>query len=131
MTNQLHSSSSLTLLHNESFYQCLARLLIIFEDINMLYFDFPNPIVVDTNKRNTVVTCMIRQKETIVARDISFMSGGPLRVFLSMLLQIMRKMKPCSEEVRRAETISSSSSEGEIQMQEDNGEDKIEESKRE
>jgi hypothetical protein len=64
----------------------MARLLIIFDDIKMIYFDYPSPLVVDTNKRNTIVTGMIRQKETLVARDIIFLSGGPLRMFNTILL---------------------------------------------
>lgn len=54
------SSNEVSILYCEKFYQVLARLLIIFEDTKMLYFDFPNPMVIDNNKRNTIVTGMIR-----------------------------------------------------------------------
>ena len=79
-------NGDVAILHCEKFYEMMARLMIVFDDIKMLYFDYPSPLVVDTNKRNTIVTGMIRQKETIVARDIIFLSGGPLRIFTSLLL---------------------------------------------
>lgn len=79
-------NGEVAILRCEGFYEMMARLLIIFDDIKMMYFDYPSPTVVDTNKRNTIVTGMIRQKETLVARDITFLMGGPLRIFTSLLL---------------------------------------------
>jgi hypothetical protein len=53
-------NGEISLLRCEGFYEMMARLLIIFDDIRMMYFDYPSPTVVDTNKRNTIVTGMIR-----------------------------------------------------------------------
>lgn len=64
----------------------LARLMIIFEDTKILYFDYPNPLLIETNKRTTQVTLMIRTKETLCIRDVTFIQGGPLRIFLGMHL---------------------------------------------
>jgi|LauGreDrversion4_2_1035121.scaffolds.fasta_scaffold252622_1 hypothetical protein len=51
------------LITSKNFLEVLARLLIIFEDTKMLYFDYPNPSIVDTMKRDTnVATGMIRVK---------------------------------------------------------------------
>jgi|LauGreDrversion4_2_1035121.scaffolds.fasta_scaffold04578_7 hypothetical protein len=72
----------------------MARLMIIFEDTKIIYFDYPNPSIIDTNKRNTLVTGIIRQKETLIFKDFQYLQGGPLRVFLSIFLQMLRKMKP-------------------------------------
>jgi hypothetical protein len=54
------ASREVAILRCEGFYEVMARLLIIFDDIKMMYFDYPSPTVVDTNKRNTIVTGMIR-----------------------------------------------------------------------
>jgi hypothetical protein len=53
-------NGEVAILRCEGFYEMMARLLIIFDDIKMMYFDYPSPTVVDTNKRNTIVTGMIR-----------------------------------------------------------------------
>jgi hypothetical protein len=130
VSNAHSRNGDVAILHCEKFYEMMARLMIIFDDIKMLYFDYPSPMVVDTNKRNTIVTGMIRQKETMVARDITFLSGGPLRIFTTLLLQVIRKMKPCSGVVQKTKTISSED-EGEIfQLQEDGNNLKLPESAR-
>jgi hypothetical protein len=46
--------------------------MIIFEDTKILYFDYPNPSIIETNKRNTIVTGMIKTKETLYMREITF-----------------------------------------------------------
>lgn len=53
-------NGDVSILHKEGFYQMMARMLIIFDDVKMMYFDYPSPMVVDTNKRNTIVTGIIR-----------------------------------------------------------------------
>lgn len=47
----------------------MARLMIIFEDTKILYFDYPNPHIIETNKRNTMMmTTMIRNQETFAVK---------------------------------------------------------------
>jgi hypothetical protein len=73
-------------LNNPLTYELMARLIVVFEDTKMLYFDYPNPLIIETNKRNTMLTGIIRFKESFAMRDVTFSLGGSLRVFLSMLL---------------------------------------------
>jgi hypothetical protein len=69
--------------------------MIIFDDTRgLLYFDYPNPNIIETNKRNTIVTGIIRTKESFAMREVSFTIGGPVRAFFSMFMQVIRKMKP-------------------------------------
>lgn len=43
----------------------IARLLIIFEDTKILYFDYPNISIIEPSKINTtMLTGIIRTKET-------------------------------------------------------------------
>ena len=47
--------------------------------------------------------------------------GGPLRIFTSLLLQVLRKMKPCSDLVQQTKTISSEDEDEAFQLQEEGG----------
>lgn len=94
MRKIFHSSRGKDALECEKFYETLARLMIIFEDTKMLYFDQPNPNIIDTNKNSSNVTGILRNHEPAPPKELSFLYGGPLRVFLSIFLQLLRKLKP-------------------------------------
>lgn len=70
----------------EQLYEVMARLMIIFEDTKMIYFDYPNPQIIDSNKRNTIVTGIFKTKESMALKEATFTQGGPLRIFMSLLL---------------------------------------------
>lgn len=52
----------------------IARLMIIFEDTKILYFDYPNLSIIEPSKiSTTMVTGIIRTKETTMyIKDIQF-----------------------------------------------------------
>ena len=52
------------ILQNEMLYEMISRLIVIFEHTKIIYFDHPNPQVIECNRRNTVVPGMLKHKET-------------------------------------------------------------------
>lgn len=38
----------------------MSRLIVIFEHTKILYFDYPNPQVIECNRRNTVAPGMLK-----------------------------------------------------------------------
>ncbi|CDW75265.1 beach domain-containing protein [Stylonychia lemnae] len=84
---------------DEQFYQILARLLILFDERQIMYFDQPSPNILESERQSIslnlegseVENIRLDSKDTIKARDFEFILGGPLRIILSFLLQMMRK----------------------------------------
>ena len=68
--------------------------MIVFEDTRMLYFDYPNPAIVETNKRNTIVTNPVRTNESMYLKPALYHMGGPLRIFLSIFFKVIRILGP-------------------------------------
>ena len=79
---------------DEQFYQILARLLILFDERQIMYFDQPSPNILEGERQSIslnldgseVENVRIDSKDPIRGRDSEFILGGPLRILLSFLL---------------------------------------------
>jgi len=73
------------IIHSELFLPILAKFLLIFETIGLLSFDFPyRALFDDSEKVPSQVDFMPEKSKTV---ELGFLEGGPLRIFISLLLQ--------------------------------------------
>ena len=83
-------------LRDERFLQLLGRLLIVFDERGILYFDAPKNDLIERHSSTSQQKHIERYEQSFdfaEQRFNGFIEGGAIRIFLSLTLQALRKTR--------------------------------------